>query len=130
MYRGDGGVSIQSVIQPGASLSAAAWGCVVDGLIIARMVINMDETRLCTIAQLEEFPSATQQVAFSAHDAGDAGDNQRGQLLQRACGVFGDSRFERLAQLSVSPLYNLRKKSISRASGSRHCDRLPVKDYW
>lgn len=30
-------------------------------------------------------------------------------LLERACGVFGDTRFARLAQVSVSHLYNLRK---------------------
>ena len=47
------------------------------------MVINMDETRLRTIAQLEEFLSATPQVAFSAHDEGEAGDNQRDEHIGR-----------------------------------------------
>lgn len=39
-------------------------------LIIARMVINMNETRLCTIEQIEQieqFLSASAQIDFSAH---------------------------------------------------------------
>lgn len=31
------------------------------------MVINMNETRLCTIEQIEEFLSASAEVDFSAH---------------------------------------------------------------
>ncbi|SBT04655.1 Integrase catalytic region [Candidatus Accumulibacter aalborgensis] len=36
------------------------------GLIIARMVINMNETRLCTIEQIEQFLSASASIEFSA----------------------------------------------------------------
>ena len=36
-------------------------------------------------------------------------------LLQRAYGVYGDTRYERLADLSVSHLYNLRKSAGYRA---------------
>ena len=37
------------------------------GLIIPRMVINMDESRLCTIEQIEEFLSASTLVEFSKY---------------------------------------------------------------
>ncbi|WP_273121751.1 hypothetical protein [Ferrovum myxofaciens] len=40
-------------------------------------------------------------------------------LLQRAYGVYGDARYERLVGLSVSHLYNLRKKhGLSSLAGS------------
>jgi hypothetical protein len=175
------------------------------GLIITRMVIDMDETKLRTIGQLEEFLAATPEVAFSAR--GVVGDRDRSRyelisrvltrfdypqrikrdrgvvlaylrhvsgysraqltrlverwaenrlaqqplvkryrapaapfarkynaqdlallvemdranedvcgaaishLLQRALSVYGDKRYERLAELSVSHLYNLRKSA-------------------
>ena len=182
-------------------------------MIIKSMVINMDETRLRTIEQLEEFLKATPQVAFSAHKEGPAGDNQRyaqisrvlarldyahrkkrergvvlaylrritgygraqmtrlvarwranraaqcplvklyrrpvapfarkytaldvellvemdrahedvcgpaiAHLLQRAHGVYDDKRYERLAELSVSHLYNLRKRADYKAQRVR-----------
>jgi hypothetical protein len=47
----------------------------VPGLIIARMVINMDESRLRATEQLQEFVEAAPQVQFSAH--GGDGDSQR-----------------------------------------------------
>ena len=183
----------------------------VAGLIIKRMVINMDESLLRTIAQLQEFLKATPDVEFTAH-GGDSdrerygrisrvlmrfdyprgsraergvvraclvrtsgysraqltrlvtrwGDNRLGavplarryrapaapfarkysysdiellvemdranedvcgpaivHLLQRAWRVYGDARYERLAGLSVSPLYNLRK-STGYQSRRRH----------
>lgn len=34
------------------------------GLIITRMVINMDESRLTTIAQIEDFLSASASIEF------------------------------------------------------------------
>ena len=37
------------------------------GLIIQRMVINMDESELRTIEQIEQFLSASAEVAFTAH---------------------------------------------------------------
>jgi transposase InsO family protein len=182
-------------------------------LIIPRMVINMDETRLRTIEQLEEFLRATPQVAFTAHKDGVVGDEQRyahisrvlsrfdyphrkkrergvvlaylrhtsgygraqitrlverwsanraaqcplvklyrppaapfarkynaldvellvemdrahedvcgpavAHLLQRAYVVYGDRRYERLAQLSVSHLYNLRNRADYQAQRVR-----------
>ena len=36
-------------------------------MIIPRMVINMNETRLCTIEQIEQFLGASAQIDFSAH---------------------------------------------------------------
>ena len=169
------------------------------------MVIDMDETRLRTTQQLEEFLKATPRVTFTAHGRGGAADNQRyehisrvlarfdypqrnkrergvvlaylrhttgygraqlarlvarwadnrvaqhplvkryrapaapfarkytaldvellvemdrahedvcgpaiAHLLQRAHTVYGDARYERLAELSVSHLYNLRKRT-------------------
>jgi len=169
----------------------------------------MDETRLRTIEQLQQFLSATPEVAFKAPPAGSAADNQRyehisrvltrfdypqrnkrergvvlaylrrtsgygraqltrlvarwevnrvaqdplrkryrapaapfarkytaadvellvemdrahedvcgpaiAHLLQRAHTVYGDPRYERLADLSVSHLYNLRKRADYRA---------------
>ena len=39
-------------------------------MIIPRMVINMDESRLCTIEQIEQFLSASTLVEFSKY-----GDN-------------------------------------------------------
>ncbi len=45
------------------------------GLIIARMVIDMNEARLTTIEQIEEFLSASNSVEFTA--AGDAGERYR-----------------------------------------------------
>jgi len=173
----------------------------------------MDETRLRTIEQLEEFLRATPQVAFTAHKDGTVGDEQRyghisrvlarfdyahrkkrergvvlaylrhtsgygraqmtrlvarwganraaqrplvklyrppaapfarkynaldvellvemdrahedvcgpaiAHLLQRAYVVYSDSRYERLAQLSVSHLYNLRDRADYRAQRAR-----------
>lgn len=53
------------------------------GLIIPRMVINMNETRLCTIEQIEQFLGASAQIDFSAH----GGDLERyahiGDVLKR-----------------------------------------------
>ena len=180
----------------------------------------MDETRLGTIEQLEEFLKATPQVAFTAHRQGALGEDQRyehisrvltrfdyahrnkrergvvlaylrhtsgyaraqmtrlvarwsanraaqtplvklyrppaapfarkynaldvellvemdrahedvcgpaiAHLLQRAYGVYGDRRYERLAQLSVSHLYNLRKRSDYRARRVSFVKTRPV----
>lgn len=41
------------------------------GLIIPRMVINMNESKLCTIEQIEQFLNASAAVAFTAHDTDD-----------------------------------------------------------
>ena len=53
-------------------------------LIIARMVINMDESQLSTIEQIEEFLSASTQVEFSAH----SGDAERYAHISRVLRRF------------------------------------------
>jgi transposase InsO family protein len=184
------------------------------------MVIDMDETRLRAIAQLQEFLNATPEVAFKAHGPGGAADNQRyehisrvlarfdypqrnkrergvvlaylrrtsgygraqlarlvarwadnrvaqhplvkryrapaapfarkytaadvellvemdrahedvcgpaiAHLLQRAHTVYGDPRYERLAELSVSHLYNLRKRADYQARRVSFAKTRPV----
>jgi transposase InsO family protein len=52
------------------------------------MVIDMDETRLRTIEQLEEFLKATPDVAFTAPGAGSAPDEQRYQHISRVLTRF------------------------------------------
>lgn len=48
------------------------------------MVINMDESRLITIAQIEEFLSGSLQVEFSAH----SGDDERYAHISRVLKRF------------------------------------------
>lgn len=185
-------------------------------MIITRMVVNMDESKLSTIEQIEAFLGASGQVAFAAH----AGDTERYahisrvlrrfdyprrvkrergvllaylrhtsgysrsqltrlvrqwesnrlapvplakhygapaapfarkytsgdiallvemdrahedvcgpavvHLLQRAYSVYGDARYERLATLSVSHLYNLRKSTGYLARRMRLTKTRPV----
>ena len=57
-------------------------------LIITRMVIDMDETRLRTMEQLQEFLKATPEVAFTAHGLGGAADNQRYEHISRVLTRF------------------------------------------
>ena len=57
-------------------------------MIITRMVIDMDETRLRTIEQLEEFLRATPEVAFLAHGPDGAADNQRYEHISRVLARF------------------------------------------
>lgn len=52
------------------------------------MVIDMDETRLRTIEQLEEFLRATPEVAFTAHGLGSAAGNQRYEHISRVLARF------------------------------------------
>ena len=52
------------------------------------MVIDMDETRLRTIEQLQQFLSATPEVAFKAPPAGSAADNQRYEHISRVLARF------------------------------------------
>ena len=47
-------------------------------------------------------------------------------LLERAYRVYGDMRYERLATLSVSHLYNLRKNAGYRAQQVRFAKTHPV----
>ena len=57
-------------------------------LIITGMVIDMDETRLRTIEQLQQFLNATPEVAFTAPKAGGAADNQRYEQISRVLARF------------------------------------------
>ena len=53
-------------------------------MIITRMVVNMDESKLSTIEQIEAFLSASEQVAFMAH----AGDTERYAHISRVLRRF------------------------------------------
>jgi len=50
------------------------------------MVINMDETKLCSIAQLQEFLAATPEVSFTGISADD--DTQRYEHISRVLRRF------------------------------------------
>ena len=52
------------------------------------MVIDMDETRLRTIEQLQNFLNATPEVAFTASEVGGAADNQRYEHIQPRAGAI------------------------------------------
>ena len=55
------------------------WGSAGSGLIITRMVINMDKSKLSTIEKIEAFLGASAQVALTAH----AGDTERFTHISR-----------------------------------------------
>ena len=57
-------------------------------MIITGMVIDMDETRLRTIEQLQNFLNATPEVAFTASEVGGAADNQRYEHISRVLARF------------------------------------------
>ena len=59
------------------------------GLIIARMVIHMNEARLTTIEQIEAFLSASTSIEFSA--AG--GDSERYEHISRVLTRFDRTLF-------------------------------------
>ena len=61
------------------------------GLIILRMVINMDESQLRTIEQIEKFLAASAEVAFTAH----GGDLERYAHISRVLSRFDYSRCSR-----------------------------------
>jgi len=52
------------------------------------MVIDMDETRLRSIEQLQNFLNATPEVAFTASEVGGAADNQRYEHISRVLARF------------------------------------------
>ena len=52
------------------------------------MVIDMDETRLRTIEQLQNFLGATPEVAFTASEVGGAADNHRYEHISRVLARF------------------------------------------
>jgi len=53
-------------------------------LIITRMIINMNETRLCTIEQIEQFLSGCHQVEFTKS----GGDSERYEHISRVLKRF------------------------------------------
>ena len=57
-------------------------------MIITRVLIDMDETRLRTIEQLRQLFSATPEVVFAAPPAGSAADNQRYEHMSRVLARF------------------------------------------
>ncbi len=78
------------------------------------MVINMDETRLSTIAQLEEFLGASAQIEFTAH----GGDTERYAHISRVLKRFDYRRLPK-RQRGVVLRYLKRTSGYSRAQITR-----------
>ena len=87
-------------------------------MIIARMVIDMDETRLRRIEQLTEFLRATPEVVFSAHGENEDGDKQRYEHLSRVLKRFDYPRRNR-RESGVVLAYLRRTSGYSRAQVTR-----------
>jgi transposase InsO family protein len=79
------------------------------------MVINMNETRLRTIAQLQEFLAATPLIEFSAHSTD---DSQRYEHISRVLGRF-DYPARNRSERSVLLAYLRRTSGYSRAQLTR-----------
>lgn len=117
-------------------------------MIILELVINMDETRLCTLEQVPQFLSGSGAAESSA-----AGNDMRrytaedvrllvevdkahedicgpaiAHLLRRAWRDYGDARYERLATLSVSHLYNPHRSAGYQQRRIRFTETRAVKD--
>ena len=96
------------------------------------MVIDMDETRLRTTQQLEEFLRATPQVVFTAHGLAGAGDNQRYEHISRVLARFDypqRNKRERgvvLAYLRRTNGYG-RARTCSRGNPQRQTDLLTAR---
>jgi hypothetical protein len=75
------------------------------------MVIDMNESKLGTIEQIREFLAGTadSSMRFTTHCP-----DRPPRLAQRAHVRFGDTRYTRLATISVSHLYNLRGSTVYR----------------
>jgi transposase InsO family protein len=84
------------------------------------MVINMNESRLRTIEQLQEFVEATPQVQFSAH--GGDGDSQRYQHISAVLRRFDYSGCSK-ADRGVVRAYLVRTTGYSRAQLTRLLSR-------
>lgn len=82
------------------------------------MVINMDESRLRTIAQLQEFLSATAQVAFSAQGTADPNDAQRYAHISRVLSRFDYAHLKK-PERGVVLAYLRRTSGYSRAQITR-----------
>jgi len=92
------------------------------------MVINMDEAKLRTIAQLQEFLDATQEISFTV--APGDGDDQRyehiSRVLKRFCypGLGKGERGVVLAYLRRTSGYS--RSHITRLVGRWECNRLAL----
>ena len=89
------------------------------------MVINMNETRLTTIAQLQEFLAGSHDIEFSAHDGGDI---ERYAPISRVLRRFDYPRLKR-SEAGVVLAYLRRTSGYSRAQITRlvarwHSNRL------
>jgi hypothetical protein len=80
------------------------------------MVINMDESLLRTIAQLQEFLKATPDVGFTAH--GGDGDSERYGHISRVLVRFDYPRRNK-AERGVLRAYLVRTSGYSRAQLTR-----------
>lgn len=83
------------------------------------MVINMNETRLVTIAQLQEFLAGSHEIEFSAHDSD---DSERYAHISRVLKRFDYPRLKR-ADAGVVLAYLRRTSGYSRAQITRLVSR-------
>ena len=89
------------------------------------MVINMDETRLCTIAQIEQFLSASAPIEFSA--AGD--DRARYEHISRVLKRFDYPRCSK-RERGVLLTYLRHTSGYSRAQITRPVTTRRVARIW
>jgi len=105
---------------------------------ITRLVQRWDENRLAAVPLAKRYRAPAAPFARKYTDADiellvemdRANEDVCGpaivHLLKRAHGVYGDLRYERLAGLSVSHLYNLRKSAGYQARRTRFTKTRPV----
>ena len=105
---------------------------------ITRLVARWDENRLATVPLAKRYraPAAPFARKYTASDIELLVEMDRANedvcgpaivhLLKRAHGEYGDPRYERLAGLSVSHLYNLRKSTGYQARRVRFTKTRPV----
>jgi hypothetical protein len=82
------------------------------------MVINMDETKLRTIAQLQEFLDATPEVTFTLAAGAGAGDAERYEHISRVLKRFDYPRLKK-AERGVVLAYLRRTSGYSRPQITR-----------
>ncbi len=105
---------------------------------ITRLVARWDENRLAAVPLSKRYraPAAPFARKYTAGDIELLVEMDRANedvcgpavvhLLHRAYNVYGDQRYERLANLSVSHLYNLRKSTGYQAQRTRFTKTRPV----
>jgi len=105
---------------------------------ITRLVARWDENRLAAVPLAKRYRAPTVPFArkYTASDIELLVEMDRANedvcgpaiahLLHRAYNVYGDPRYERLADLSVSHLYNLRKSTGYQARRTRFTKTRPV----